>query len=81
MFASYHRPFPSPPPPKGKQVFAPHANTTVPLDYVITVYESCHTIMDKQQKMEMYATYGVDGEMVETYLDTVLQLNRIVKKA
>jgi len=43
----------------------------------MSAYEACHTLGNKE---EAYASYGVDGQMVEQYLDTVLQLNRILKK-
>ena len=76
---AFHPTFPNPPPrrPPPKQIFAPHAKTSVSIDYVMSAYEACHTLGNKE---EAYASYGVDGQMVEQYLDTVLQLNRILKK-
>lgn len=74
---SYHKSFPQPPPPRYKQIFAAHARISIPIEYVITIYEACHPLEDRYEE---YLRHGVDGEMVEKYLDTVLQLNRIIKK-
>ena len=66
--------------PKKKQVFSGHAKIVVPIEYVLTVYEACHLIEDPCIRYDVYMNHGVDGRMVEKYLDKVLELNRTMKK-
>lgn len=66
--------------PAPKQIFAPHANTYVSITYALDIYERCKTVEDAVMKKDMYAMYGVDGDMVERYLDEVMKLERLFQK-